>query len=131
MTIPLIIILLKILLTNDTWILNAIPAGDSILRYALSRLTQQAAIPFILHFVLPWLQTEILHGLEESKPELEKGTTLIWNLQIVKSTSAYLLRMGESREPNGNKHKDPKTIWKMAKIVLLTFTEVISTHVCV
>lgn len=41
---------------------------------------------------LPWLQTEILHELREFKPELEKGTTLIWNLQVVKPTSVHLLR---------------------------------------
>jgi len=45
---------------------------------------------------LPWLQTEILRGLEESQPVPEKGTTRSWNLQIVKPTSVYLLRTGES-----------------------------------
>lgn len=42
---------------------------------------------------LPWPKTEILHKLREFKPELEKGTTLIWNLQVVKPTSAHLLGM--------------------------------------
>lgn len=99
-------------MTPESWMLSQLVTTSCGMRYRGSLSRQLVLSSCTLS--LPWLQTETLHGLEESEPEVEKGTTLIWNLQIVKSTSAYLLRMGESWEPNGNKHKYPKTIWKMA-----------------
>lgn len=129
MAILLTIILLKITFMNDTCIL---PADDSILGYAVIKDHSAGSSSFHPALCLYHdCRQKFCMNCENSEPELEKGTTLIWNLQVVKPTSVHLLRMRESCEPYGNKHKRIKTIQKMAKQFCLPSLKVkVSMYEC-
>lgn len=58
---------------NDTWILNAAPAGDIILLYAVIEEHSTGSYSFHPAFCLYHdYRQKILHELREFKPELEK-----------------------------------------------------------
>lgn len=87
----LTIILLKITFMSDTWMLFQLVTISCCMQ--LSRITLQADIPFILYFVFTMTADRNVAWTEGIQTRVEKGTTLIWNMQVVKPTSVHLLRM--------------------------------------